>query len=98
MCAVTRIFPPRQTVSGAVYRQAPRPTGFTVLVRAASITPLLISMPRGESMWRVLVPLLQFVFDCWLLLGAFALISSLAVGLWGIATHRHTPRLRSFSR
>jgi hypothetical protein len=48
-------------------------------------------------MWRALVPLLRFVFDCWLGLGAFALISSVAFGLWGI-THRHNPQLRSVHR
>jgi len=31
-------------------------------------------------MWRVLVPLLRFAFDCWLGLGAFALVSLLACG------------------
>jgi len=40
-------------------------------------------------MWRVLVPLLRFAFDCWLGLGAFALVSFLACGLSGIATLRH---------
>jgi len=40
-------------------------------------------------MWRVLVPLLRFAFDCWLGLGAFALVSLLACGLSGIATLRH---------
>ena len=49
-------------------------------------------------MWRVLVPLLRFAFDCWLGLGAFALISSLVCGLSGIATLRHNQWLRSFPR
>jgi len=49
-------------------------------------------------MWWVLVPLLRFTFDCWLGLGAFAVISFLACGVWGIATLRHKPKLRSFSR
>src|SRR5882672_11338985 len=49
-------------------------------------------------MWRVLVPLLRFAFDCWLGLGAFALISSLVCGLSGIATLRHNQWLRSFHR
>src|SRR5450759_4002811 len=44
--------------------------------------------PREESMWWVLVPLLRFTFDCWLGLGAFAVISFLACGVWGIATLR----------
>jgi hypothetical protein len=49
-------------------------------------------------MWRVLVPLLRFTFDCWLGLGAFALISSLACGLSGIATLRHNQWFSSFHR
>jgi hypothetical protein len=49
-------------------------------------------------MWRVLVPLLRFAFDCWLGLGAFALVSILACGLWGIATFRHNQWLKSFHR
>jgi len=49
-------------------------------------------------MWRVLVPLLRFAFDCWLGLGAFALVSLLACGLSGIATLRHNQWLRSFHR
>jgi hypothetical protein len=49
-------------------------------------------------MWRILVPLLRFAFDCWLGLGAFALISSLACGLSAIATLRHNQWLRSFHR
>jgi hypothetical protein len=49
-------------------------------------------------MWRVLVPLLRFAFDCWLGLGAFALVSFLACGLSGIATLRHNQWLESFHR
>ena len=49
-------------------------------------------------MWRVLVPLLRFALDCWLGLGAFAVILFLACGLWGIATLRHKPKVRSFPR
>jgi hypothetical protein len=49
-------------------------------------------------MWRVLIPLLQFAFDCLLGLGAFALISTLVCGLSGIATFRHNQWLRSFHR
>jgi len=49
-------------------------------------------------MWRVLVPLLRFALDCWLGLGAFALVSLLACGLSGIATLRHNQWLRSFHR
>jgi hypothetical protein len=49
-------------------------------------------------MWRVLVPLFRFAFDCWLGLGAFAVISALAFGVWGFATHRHNTKLRSFPR
>lgn len=33
-------------------------------------------------MWRGLVPFVQFVVDCWLGLGAFALVSVTACGLW----------------
>jgi hypothetical protein len=51
-----------------------------------------------NPLWWVLVPLLRFTFDCWLGLGAFAVISFLACGLWGMATLRHKPKLRSFSR
>jgi hypothetical protein len=49
-------------------------------------------------MWRVLVPLLRFTFDCWLGLGAFALISFLVCGLSAIVTLRHYQWLRSFHR
>jgi len=49
-------------------------------------------------MWRVLVPLLRFAFDCWLALAMFALISSLLCGLSGIATLRHNQWLMSFHR
>jgi len=47
-------------------------------------------------MWRVLVPLFRFAFDCWLALGAFALISFLVCGLWGIVTLRHNRKPESF--
>jgi len=49
-------------------------------------------------MWRALIPLLRFAFDCWLGLGAFALISCLVCGLWGVVTIWHNQRLGSFSR
>jgi hypothetical protein len=49
-------------------------------------------------MWRVLVPLLRFAFDCWLGLGVFALISSLVCGLLGIATIRPNQWLSAFRR
>jgi membrane glycosyltransferase len=49
-------------------------------------------------MWRVLVQLLRFAFDCWLALAVFALISSLLCGLSGIATLRHNQWLMSFHR
>jgi hypothetical protein len=46
-------------------------------------------------MWRALIPLLRFAFDCWLGLGAFAVISLLVCGLSAIATNQW---LRSFHR
>ncbi len=49
-------------------------------------------------MWRALVPLFRFAFDCWLGLGAFALISSLALGLWGFATLRYPRKPASLHR
>jgi hypothetical protein len=49
-------------------------------------------------MWRVLVPLFRFAFDCWLGSGVFALIASLVCGLSGIAMLRHKQWLRSFHR
>jgi hypothetical protein len=49
-------------------------------------------------MWRVLVPLFRFAFDCWLGLGAFALVSFLVCGLWGIATLPYHWKSESFHR
>ena len=43
---------------------------------------------------RILEPLFRFAFDCWLGLGAFAVVSFLACGLWGVATLLHNPKLK----
>jgi hypothetical protein len=76
----------------------PQLTGSPVLHRAAFVPTRPILCREKNLMWRVLVPLLRFAFDCWLGLGVFALIASLVCGLSGIATLRHKQWLRSFHR
>jgi len=54
-------------------------------------------LSSGEkAMWRILLPFVQFVVDCLLGLGAFALIAILACGLWGRANNRRKRRPESF--
>jgi hypothetical protein len=40
-------------------------------------------------MWGILLPFLRFAVDCWLGLGAFAVMSALFCGLWAGAADRH---------
>jgi hypothetical protein len=47
-------------------------------------------------MWRIMLPFLQFVADCVLGLGAFAIISVLICGIWEGATLRRYRRHGSF--
>lgn len=47
-------------------------------------------------MWRIVLPFVQFVVDCLLGLGAFALIAILICGLWEGAHYRRTRRQESF--
>jgi hypothetical protein len=47
-------------------------------------------------MWRIVLPLVQFVVDCLLGLGAFALIAILVCGIWERAYYRRTRRRESF--
>lgn len=47
-------------------------------------------------MWRILLPFLQFVADCVLGLGAFALMSVLLCGVWESAASRRYRRHDSF--
>jgi len=49
-------------------------------------------------MWRAVVPLFRFAFDCWLGLGAFAVLSFLACGLWGLASLRYQKKEEWFHR
>jgi hypothetical protein len=47
-------------------------------------------------MWRIMLPFLQFAIDCFLGLGAFALIAILICGLWESARQRQHRRYESF--
>jgi hypothetical protein len=48
-------------------------------------------------MWRAVVPLFQFAVDCWLGLGAFALISFVGCGLCRQSTPRYERKRESLN-
>ena len=47
-----------------------------------------ISRVGDNTMWRIIVPFLQFAIDCLLCLAAFALLSTVICGLWETASWR----------
>ena len=49
-----------------------------------------------KTMWRILLPFVQFAVDCLLALGAFALIGILVCGIWASADYRRNRRHESF--
>jgi hypothetical protein len=70
-------------------------TGLSLHRHAAELPQIDIFEAGDDTMWRIIVPLLQFAVDCLLGLAAFAVLATLICGVWESASwrrnHHHEP-------